>query len=387
MNVIYRKLDEKLWARAPNKVMKSKAPNACGRALLSYLNRPVMWKENDPRLGGHSNRWECREIAMLLKSFGYSVDSIFFTNTAFQPKGQYDIFLDIHGNMQRLAPLMPTTLKLLHITGSYPRFQNAAEEKRAREFEERTSLPYRPKRTIKDLDEFDRSLEAADRCSLIGNAITMSTFPERFRDKITLVRVSGSRSYIKPSKMLPHGNEFVWFFGTGAVHKGLDRVLDAFARLPELRLNVIGGVDHEADFMAAYGKRLSSPNVRYHGPLNPESTVFKEIMDRSIAFIAPSCSESISSAAATVMRVGLYPIVSRETGITLPDGHGTYLDSSTVEEILQACSNVSEMPRDQLTKHIAACQSFALSEYSREAFSRDMRAYLSDSIDMLADRS
>ena len=322
---------------------------------------------------------------MILNTFGYSVDSIFFTNASFRPNKKYDLFLDIHGNMQRLAPLLPETLKLLHITGSYPRFQNAAEEKRAKEFEARTSMTYSPKRTIKDLDEFDRSLKVADRCSLIGNAITLSSFPEEFRDKITLIRVSGSRGYIKPPHLLPHGNEFVWFFGTGAVHKGLDRVLEAFARLPGLKLNVIGNVEYEADFMTAYGKILSSPNVRYHGPLDPESSVFKKIMDRSMAFIAPSCSEGISPAAATMMRAGLYPIISRETGITLPDGYGTYLHASTVEEIIQACSNVSEMSRDRLTEHIRTCQGFALREYSREAFSQDMRAYLNGSLELLAD--
>ncbi len=378
--MIFSMLEYVLHDIGARRVVRSNVREERGRALLSYLNQPLKWRADDPRLSGHSNKWESREIAVTLNSLGYGVDAIFYANKSFLPRRKYDVLMDIHGNMQRLAPLLPDSLKLFHITGSYPRFQNAAEARRAKEFEERTSRPYRPKRWIEDPDEFDRSLEAADRCSLIGNETTLSTFPERFRKKITPVRVSASRSYIKPASKLAEGEEFVWFFGTGAVHKGLDRTLEAFSRLPGLKLNVIGRVDRDEEFMAAYQEALRRPNIRYHGHLDPESDAFREIVERSIAFVAPSCSEGISPAAATMMQAGLYPIVSRETGLTLPDGRGIYLSDCSPEEIAQACSRVADMPAPERDESIAECQRFALGEYSREAFSEDMRAYLGSAL-------
>lgn len=377
-------VQDAIWKLRPRKMvtLRSAKRNA-PRAMQCYLPRPVGWKEDDPRLHGHSNQWESREIAFQLCSMGYSVDAISFDDLELIPRAEYDVIFDIHRNLQRLAPLYPDSCKLLHITGSYPRFQNDAEARRAIEFEGRTGKHYEPKRQIPDLDVFDRSLKAADECSLIGNESTLRTFPEEYRKKMSLVTVSASKGYVKsPERLVPPQGEFVWFFGGGAVHKGLDLVLEAFTRLPGFRLNVIGNVAWEKDFMAAYSDLLlKSENIRYHGILDPDGPRFREIMDRSYAFIAPSCSEAISTAAATAMQAGLYPIVSRETGITLPEGHGTYLEHCHIDEIVQACQNIISMSAARLRQDAQACQALALRQYSRHAFTEDMRSYLASAID------
>lgn len=45
---------------------------------------------------------------------------------------------------------------------------------------------------------------------------------------------------------------FLWLGSRGAVLKGLDLVLEAFARMPDLQVS--GPVEDEADFAAAYGE-------------------------------------------------------------------------------------------------------------------------------------
>ncbi|HSH31500.1 MAG TPA: glycosyltransferase, partial [Candidatus Saccharimonadales bacterium] len=169
----------------------------------------------------------------------------------------------------------------------------------------------------------------------------------------------------------------VWFFGGGAVHKGLDLVIDVFAKNPQLTLNIIGNLEQEQDFLNAYQYELSElPNITYHGPLNPAGKKFNDVTSRVFCFIAPSCSESISTAVATCLQLGLMPIISRDTGIDLPDGCGIYLESCSVEEIEAAVLKVSGMDNDSLTDQIARCQQTALRQYSREKFSQDMTRYL-----------
>ena len=103
----------------------------------------------------------------------------------------------------------------------------------------------------------------------------------------------------------------------------------------------------------AYGKDLTRhPNVRYHGRLDPSGGRYRRVVERCQAFVAPSCSEGISPATTTVMRTGLYPIISRETGVTLPEGHGTYLESCTIDEIVQACRDVAARSEESLQKDI-----------------------------------
>jgi glycosyltransferase involved in cell wall biosynthesis len=375
------RMDDIIWKIRPQKVV-ALGGRTGPRALFSYLNRPLAWSEDDPRFRTHSNQWESWEIAHQLVSRGYAVDGINFDDRSFTPVGEYEVFFDIHGNMQRLAGQLGGATKLLHITGSYPRFGNAAEKQWASEFEERTGVTYQPKRVVKDLDEFDRSMRIADRCSLIGNEITLRSFPEDVRDKMTTVTVSASLGYSKkPSGFIPSQREFVWFFGSGAVHKGLDRTLEAFRRMNGRVLNVVGNVGWEEDFMEAYGPLLrGGGNIRYHGHLDPTGERFREIVDRSIAFIAPSCSEGISPAVATMLQAGLYPIISRETGVTLPTGHGLYLPTCSIDEIRQACENAASMSDATLIESITTCQNKALEAYSREAFRRDMRGYLQRSL-------
>ena len=64
-------------------------------------------------------------------------------------------------------------------------------------------------------------MDLAHSISLIGNRVTLSTFPERFRKKMHIVTVSGSRTYIKnEGSLLPDKREFLWFNGYGAITRG-----------------------------------------------------------------------------------------------------------------------------------------------------------------------
>ena len=95
-------------------------------------------------------------------------------------------------------------------------------------------------------------------------------------------------------------------------------------------------------------------------------------------FIAPSCSEAISTAVASCMQTGLLPIVSYDTGIDLPDGCGTYLRPCSVEEIRQAAVQAVGLDHRSLSEQISACQKMALQRYSRREFSAEMARYLAE---------
>jgi len=82
-----------------------------------------------------------------------------------------------------------------------------------------------------------------------------------------------------------------------------------------------------------------------------------------------------------MMQYGLYPIVSRETGISLPSGAGKYLGASTIDEIEAAATRVLEMPAAELRDEIAETQARALVAYSRDNFSATVREYLRGAIE------
>ncbi|MBM3886621.1 glycosyltransferase family 4 protein [Candidatus Dependentiae bacterium] len=365
--------------------MESKLPTHKGVLLFSYIDAPLFWNENDSRLNGHSNNWESREIAKIFNELGFAVDAISWSDQFFYPdKRSYDVIFDIHTNLQRWAPFVSSSCKkILHITGSYFRFQKDAELARVAALEARTGKLYSPKRIASDLDLAERSYRLADTCSLIGNKVTFDTFPLEYKKKITPIPVSGSRlDYVKSirEEYIPASREFLWFYGGGAVHKGLDLVLEVFARNPHLKLHVVAKLESERDFFKIYSNHFGLPNITYHGYLHPSSYQFKELGSKIFANIAPSCSEGISPATVTCMQYGFYPIISRHNGITLPDRAGMYLETCSIDEIEQRVIEAYEAPTDLLVEQIRVAQTFALHEYSRENFSQKMRAFLIQSL-------
>ncbi|MCE7979644.1 MAG: glycosyltransferase family 1 protein [Caldilinea sp. CFX5] len=356
-----------------------------GRVLFSYLPDSILWSEDDPRLNGHSNLWESREIAYIFSRMGYIVDAIRLDDYTFIPIHQYDIVFDIFINLQRLVPLLEqNTLKILHCTGSDAYYQNHAEMARVAALEERRNTWYAPKRMNPYPELARKSLQIADSCSLIGNSHTWSTYPETFRDKMTLVTVTASNleSNIKcKSDLVPKKREFLWFFGGGLVHKGLDLVIEVFARNQDLVLNIVGPVRGESDFFKIYEYELTKlANIKCHHYLKPNSEEFKKIIKHTFCFVAPSCSESISTAVVTCLQVGLYPIVSRDTGVTLPKGCGTYLQKCAIDEIEEAVWATYQMNENTLTDQIYTTQQYALHQFSRENFQKNMQGFIETSI-------
>ncbi|KKP24473.1 MAG: Glycosyl transferase group 1 [candidate division TM6 bacterium GW2011_GWF2_28_16] len=351
-----------------------------GSVLLSYLSKSLeIMDEKNIYFNDHSNKWECRQIAKIFTDFGYTVEAINFDDFKFIPQKKYDVVFDIHYNLQRFMPFLDkNTIKILHITGSYPRFSVNAELERVDDLELRRHFFISPKRIV-DVELFDRSLKFADYCSLIGNDITLNTFPTNYINKITKIPVSSSRlNFIKnKQKFVPEKREFLWFFGGGAVHKGLDRVLDVFSKNHDLILNIVGGIINEADFCMLYSKELfDSPNIRYHGFLHPSDEKFIDIISNCFCFIAPSCSEGISPSVTTLMQIGLYPIVSKNTGVDLPLNCGYFLEDSSVEEIEKVVYEVYNLSNQKLEDEIFKIQEFALREYSRKNFTFNITNFL-----------
>jgi glycosyltransferase involved in cell wall biosynthesis len=225
----------------------------------------------------------------------------------------------------------------------------------------------------------DNVLNHIDKCLLIGNDFTLSTFPFKFQNKIVKVPVSGAflNRTKKQLEFVPKEKEFLWFFGPGLIHKGLDLVLEVFAKNKDLVLNVVGFVDSEKDFCKIYQKELSEmPNIKVHGGLKPSSEKFWNIISKCFCFIAPPCSEGMSPSVVTCLQLGLFPVISRETDVCLPKKCGVFLETCSIEEIEKAVFYAYNLDDCSIINQISKTQDFALREYSRENFSKVMKQEL-----------
>lgn len=347
-----------------------------GRALVSYMPLPLAGSAALFR--GHSNVWESSEIVRVFNGLGYSVDVIDWRDSRLMPKNDYDVVFDIHRNLLRYSG--PATRRVFHVTGSHPEFSNDAERSRLLALRERRGITLLPRRFVgeEDMRVFMENLERADLVTLIGNEVTAGTFPPRIRAKMRKVIATGSRLSQLGAKQ-PDGRrrEFLWFNGVGAVHKGLDLVLEVFARNPRLTLHVVGPYGKERDFVEAYRHELTScHNIHAHGFMYPESRRFREIASRVMAFVNPTCSEGISTSSITCMQHGMIPVISRQAGITLPPDTGIVLDECSPAAIEQAVCSLAAKDKEEIGSLMKSTMEYALEEYSRTVFASLMEKAL-----------
>ena len=355
-----------------------------GRVLVCYALTSAGMPPDHPVFDYHSGPWESNMIVSLFLKRGYAVDVIHYTNHSFVPKERYDVIFSLTAELYRLVAYAVNPpdeiIKIWHPNISSLEHNNRTELERIAALEMRhPGTLYFPKRQEPYERLQEKTLTLADTIIMGGNSVVLNTYPARFHSKITLVPVSASPLYhIKTEdEYAPKEREFVWYFGNGAVRKGLDLVLEAFAKNPDWKLNVIGLPQTEPDFMKIYRKELAEmSNITLHGYQNPKSKAFDDILHRCFCVIAPTCTESISTAVGTMMQTGLYPIISRETGIDLPEGAGKYLTELSVEEVERLVRATLALSDEQLRKETAATQAHALKAYSREAFTESMDAAL-----------
>jgi glycosyltransferase involved in cell wall biosynthesis len=340
-----------------------------GEVLLSYILDPFT-RGSRKTWAYHTNYWESSAIASTYRELGFNVDVIDYANRTFLPRKSYDVFIDSRHNMERLHERFPKAIRIQHLDTSSLLFHNLAEARRLYDLQQRRGVTLQPRRHERP----NRGLEIAHCGTLIGNETTAETWRWARKPLYTLPLPSRVEFDWPAGKDFERARtSFVWLASGGMVHKGLDLVLEAFARLPHLTLTVCGPVEEETDFVAAYRDELFGlPNIRLHGWIDVESADFRRIADSAAATVYASCSESQAGAVATAMHASLIPIVSRESGIDVPPG-GIRLESSTVDEIVTAVEMVSRLSAAELQEAARASWTAARETMTRENYRRAYR--------------
>lgn len=346
-----------------------------GNVLISYTTLPFL----NPRtktLEAHTNRWECKQMAQIFLDLGYAVDVIDFENTSFKPAKKYRYFIDVGTNIEHIGgQLGSECVKIYHATGSYWSFQNQAEEKRLVDIQKRRVVKLAPRRLVPQTS----AAEVADIITLIGNGFTESTY-SHLSKPIIRIPISTTHLFEKPAgkDMAKVRHNFIWFGGAGAVHKGLDLVLEAFLDMPDYTLTVFGKLNSEGDFLQAFNKELfHTPNIHMKGWINPGSPEFAEIVAHSLAIIYPSCSEGTAGSVVLAMHAGLIPIVSRESGVDVGN-FGVMLKENTIGEIQAAVRELSTESSSVLAQRASSAWEYARATHTRQHFDTVYRATIAD---------
>lgn len=356
-----------------------------GDVLLSYLPGPLTlfpWQHfTDP----HSNYWESSKIAQMFSERGYAVDVIDFKNTAFIPRKSYIACIDIGTNLHRFLPYLPKTCKkIIHITGAYPEFQSRQAGIRLTSFEKRRGTRITQERPVPNA-----SYKDADYLEGFGNkTIRESYAPLRMPIFPIPISVTTQFDFPEQKDFIAARTNFLWFGGSGAILKGLDLVLEAFAELPEYTLHIVGPVIHEEKFKRTYARELSLPNIRLYprpqiskgGKIMVGSQPFTEITNACASIVYPSASEGTSGAVIQAMHAGLIPLITKETGIE--EGAPGIVIEPTKENILAAVRTIATQNSDELRAHAKNVWQWVRAHHTKETFSRAYARFIDEVLQM-----
>ncbi|MHB8660325.1 MAG: glycosyltransferase [Minisyncoccota bacterium] len=345
-----------------------------GDVLLSYLTEPFTkapWQELSNL---HTNYWECTEIARLFSKRGYAVDIINWDNTIFIPRKKYKVCVDIQSNLERLEKFLPKDCgKIMHIVTSENRFQNSMEMKRIAALHDRRGITLLPRRQVAP----SRNPEIADYLEGFGNETVHATYA-RFNKPIFPIPISAVKLFDFPEEkdFKATRTNFLWFGGGGAVLKGLDLVLETFAKNSDLTLHICGPVAAEKDFAFAYHKELfETPNIHTHGRIDVASVLFNDIAKKCGALIYPAFSEGTSGAVVQAMHASIVPIVTPQTGI-YEDAECIIIESPTVDSIGGAIRSFAALPVETVRDRAYAVWAYVRAHYTRETFSNAYAAFI-----------
>ena len=346
-----------------------------GTVLLSYLTEAFTlapWEEFSTY---HTSYWECHEIAETFLRKGYAVDVIKWENKTFVPKKKYDFFIDMHHNLERLAPLLGSACKkILHIAICHWIVNNTAEYQKLKRVYEKRGVALKPRRVL----EPTLNIENADLATVLGNKFTQDTY--RYAGKpihqipisVTVLIDNPKRDYSKAK------NNFLWIGGGGAALKGLDVTLEAFAAMPDKKLFICGGVSSEQDFQQAYWKELyQTPNIVYLDRVDVGGEKFKEVVKECAFVLYPSTSEGQAGSIVQAMHAGLIPLISYQTGVDVHD-FGKILPDNSLETVTAEIKAISALPEQTLEQMGRKTWEFVRTHHTRETFSAAYEKFATD---------
>jgi glycosyltransferase involved in cell wall biosynthesis len=306
-----------------------------------------------------------------LNELGYQVDVVDYQDRGFVPRRAYDLFVGHGGiNFERIARrLVPGAVKIYFSSGCYWRFHNEQELQRLDALRVRRGVELPPDRLIRHSEE--GALQAADAILGLGNSFTRWTYGDFSHvNMLNSTFLDDDRAEDGPKDHDCGRVHFLFFAGSGNVHKGLDLLLEAFSGL-EQHLWICTQID--SPFGEAYRHELKElSNVHLVGWTQLRSPEYYELVDRCSFVILPSCSEGGVHSVVECMGQGLIPMVSRASGLDTDD-FGFLLEPCTVEEIAGRVQEVSCFSVEYCRELSCRTREVARARFSEQVFPAEFR--------------
>lgn len=296
----------------------------------------------------HTNVWESAEMARLLVQQGFEVDVVDRQAESFQPKDEYQLFIGMGSGYSgkkfgEYARRLPSAQRVLLTTGPMPRESDRLVNEQYARFNSRYGTQFPPERTFPELPIED-FIELSDAILSIGEKgqfsyLTWSQLGKEVHTYLPSTSASLTSERFRSGRKSHGSNDYVCFAGNGFIVKGVDIVTEAFLQMPDISLSIYGP-DNDRAFFEVLGPMIAkSPNIRFGGFLDVNSSKFDAVVSTTRAQVFASSSEACATSVVTMMRAGVVPITTFESGVDV-SSCGLNLGTLTPATISDICSAV-----------------------------------------------
>lgn len=323
-----------------------------------------------------TRRTQPYEIITIVNAFvdaGYIVDIVDCSESRIPEQirsRRYDLIFGFGESFYQATNLNPDAVSVLYMTESPPEFSFREETKRLDYYFERHGRRNKIIRSGKFYKK--HHLE-----KVYSYVITMGeTFllKDKYPDPISIspTGLSNPDFVFKSKDHSVTRKQFLWLGSLGAIHKGLDILLDIFAQQDEMTLHICG--------LSKYEKRLlrvpARNNIVDHGYVFIHSDDFLEIVNKCSYIILLSCAEGCSTSILTGMLHGLVPVVMKDTGFNKFGENVILFEDYMVEYVTEKLKNLTEYDPVKLSILSRKIFDYANSNFTISEFNKNFRSIL-----------
>lgn len=348
------------------------------RVLISYITDPfrgVSYK--------HSNYFEVVAAARIFDELGYIVDVVHYEQKVSR-LDCYDVLYGFGDSFQEYFEKGYTSAKTIYYgAGMHVCHQNTSSLNRVRNvFKEKGVWLCSSARFVNK--SWSHQTTLVDKIIALGNHECAKTYRDHYLGRVDEVLAPFYKTFdgleVLEKRLANKRKSFLWFGGSGLVHKGLDLCLDFFSKEPDLHLHVCGQIENESDFLKLYENELYNlANIHTHGFIDISSSKFKMVLEECAFSVFPSCSEGgAPSVLTTVGNGALIPLVTRETSFST--GSEVLIKDLDVESISMAVREVLALGDDEIRLRSIENYMFVVSNNSQEAYYKQLKSVIEEGV-------
>ncbi len=346
-------------------------------ALVSYITEPFV---NAPSVA-HTNLQEALALAKILDELKFNVDVMQYDDNSLIDYSKYSFIIGFGEPLinSYYAPETPKNcIRVFYGTGMHINDQNHATLKRVKEVFEKTGKWFPSAGRIVD-KAWTIQTTLVDAIITFGEDKLIEGYRKFYSGPILKIPVTSYETFsgddfIDTKDFSQAKNHFYFQGGTqGSIHRSLDLLLEYFDKHPAKHLHIATSFKMEKGFEEAYHEQLyNRPNIHTYGFISHKSETARNILNTCAFLIFPSCSEGTSTSVINLMRGGLIPLVTEQTGLPKKD-FIISIDEISAKGIENTIAQTETLTATELKKMSKESYTFTRATYTLEEHTKKMK--------------